>query len=98
MIRSYRISRRAAADIDAIWDYTASRWNAEQAERYIRAIQAAILELASGNAAGTPFSMLKRDYSRYPVGSHAIFYRKGIAARIEIIRILHQSMDFPRHL
>jgi len=98
VIPAFRISRRAAADIDAIWDYTASRWSVEQAEAYVRAIQAAIYDLASGKAAGAAFPMLKRDYARYLIGSHVIFYRRGPAARLEIVRILHQSMDFGRHL
>ena len=32
-------------------------------------------------------------YRKFPEGSHVIFYKPGTTAVIEVIRILHRSMD-----
>ena len=44
----FLLSPAARADLDEIWDYTASRWSVDQAERYIRAIVEACQEIAAG--------------------------------------------------
>jgi toxin ParE1/3/4 len=36
-------------------------------------------------------------YRSLPVGRHVVYYR-GVQANIEIVRVLHGSMDAPRHL
>ena len=46
---------------------------------------------------GRPYDDLRHGYFRYLVGSHAVFYRM-VTAGIEIVPILHQRMDFDRHL
>ena len=37
----YQLSPRARRDLEGIWDYTAQRWGAAQAEAYIRLPNAA---------------------------------------------------------
>lgn len=88
---------RAARDIDEIYDYTAGGWGLVQAERYIGAIRARCETLATGAIIGRDASRIRPGYRRIETGSHVIFYRAA-ANRIEIIRILHASMDFGRHL
>ncbi|WP_432612799.1 type II toxin-antitoxin system RelE/ParE family toxin [Mesorhizobium mediterraneum] len=34
---------------------------------------------------------------KYPIGSHVLFLRIGDKS-IDVVRILHQRMDYPRHL
>ena len=34
----------------------------------------------------------------YPCGKHVIFYRVLSQTKVRIARILHEMMDFPRHL
>jgi toxin ParE1/3/4 len=92
----YGLSPQAQADIDAIWDYTADRWSEEQADRYIK-LQEAMERLARDPRRGRPCDQLRRGYRKYSVGSHVLFFRV-VANRIEIIRVLHQQMDFERHL
>jgi NADP-dependent 3-hydroxy acid dehydrogenase YdfG len=38
-----------------------------------------------------------RNYRRILVGSHVVFYREA-SERLVVVRILHQRMDFDRHL
>ena len=91
------LTPRARADIEAIWDYTASRWGAAQAVRYVRLIQAAIEALGSNPGLGAACDHIRRGYRRQRAGSHIIFYRSRGNA-IDIVRILHQRMDFARHI
>jgi toxin ParE1/3/4 len=40
---------------------------------------------------------IRRGYHKYRAGSHVLFYRL-IDGGIEVVRILHEQMDFGRHL
>ena len=43
----YRLTPAAQKDLSSIWDFTQDRWDAQQAEKYIREIQAAVERVAS---------------------------------------------------
>jgi toxin ParE1/3/4 len=94
---TYVISPRAQADIDGIWDYTAERWNEEQAARYIRALQEAIETVAADPQRGRSCEQIRPGYRKYAAGSHVVFYR-ATPKGIDVVRVLHQRMDFERHL
>jgi toxin ParE1/3/4 len=92
------LSPAARADIEAIWGYTAQRWGPEQAERYLRLLQAACEDLAHGRRRGRSAEHIRPGYLRAEVGSHILFFRHTQAGVIDIIRILHRRMDTDRHL
>ncbi|MGO7213175.1 type II toxin-antitoxin system RelE/ParE family toxin [Rhizobium ruizarguesonis] len=60
-------SPAAQTDIDKIWDYTATSWNVDQAERYIQDIRDACHELAEGRRMSRP-SDIRKGYRKVPVG------------------------------
>ncbi len=91
------LSPRAQSDLDEIWNYTAARWNDDQGERYIRDIWQAVEAVAGDPRKGRVCDEIRLGYRKHPVGSHVIFYRVSKDA-IVVIRILHQRMDFERHL
>ena len=93
----YVLSPRAKADIDEIWDYTVAHWNLEQAETYIRWIQAAIEVIAAEPETGRSCEAVRAGYRKHSVGSHIIFFRLTRGG-IDVVRILHGRMDFERHL
>jgi toxin ParE1/3/4 len=93
----YRLSPRAQADLEDIWDYTVVQWSGEQAEAYIRQIHKAIETLAATCGVARSCDEIRRGYWKYPVGSHVIFFRQHPYG-IDIMRILHSRMDFARHL
>lgn len=96
---SYKISVKAADDIEKIWLYTAENWSASQADRYINLIFDEIEYLAKNPMLGRDFSHIRENYRCSKVKSHLIFYRKPkIGAEIEIIRVLHQRMDVDTRL
>ena len=93
---SYRLSRLAEADLANIYAYTVKHWSVHQADSDIITIQTAINGLVEGVKHGRSRSELGTTYLSCNVGSHLIFYRE--TKHILVVRILHASMDLPRHL
>ena len=94
-----RLSRKAIADLDGIWDYTVETWSEDQAIRYYRKISAAIQGLGSLPVfLENKYDIIKTDLLGYKIGSHIIFYKKHSDGSIGVYRILHEKMDFQRHL
>ena len=91
------LSPAAAADIEDIWNYTAGRWNALQAERYIRGIDEACRQLWAGTRTSRPVD-IRAGYRKAAVGSHVLYFKTTPGGGIVVVRILHQSMDVARHL
>jgi toxin ParE1/3/4 len=93
---SYRLSRLAERDLEAIYDYTVEHWSVDQANRYIANIRAAIADLVEGSKVGRKRGDLPEGYLVCLVGSHLIIFRE--TNLILVVRMLHTSMDAPRHL
>jgi toxin ParE1/3/4 len=91
------LSPRAKADIEEIWNYTEERWGLNQAKRYTREIQRAIETIAADPGRARNCDDIRPGYRRFSVGSHIIFFVTK-RDQIEIIRVLHQRMDFDQHL
>jgi toxin ParE1/3/4 len=49
--------------------------------------------LADTPSIGQKCDYIKSNYQKFPQGSHIIFYKKVSNESIQIIRILHKSMD-----
>jgi len=94
---AHRLSPRAQADLEDIWDYTAERWGARRAEAYIRQIYGAVEALAVTPSIARRCDEVRPGYWKHPVGSHVIFFRR-YPYGIDVVRILHGRMDFERHL
>ncbi len=94
----FLVSPAAQADLEKIWDYTAERWSAAQAEAYIRDIEAACHGLATGRITGRDSGDIRAGYHRQRVGAHMLFFKKRDDGVIDVIRILHAQMDFDAHL
>jgi toxin ParE1/3/4 len=87
-----RLSPAAEADLSDIWDFTAEQWDSRQADRYVRMI----VERAQGAAEGRlPMRLadnIRSGYTKIAAGSHMIYFRPT-GGEVEVVRILHQSMD-----
>ena len=91
------LSPRAKADIDKVWTDTAKRWGFDQADSYVRQIVRNLETLATHPAIGRACPEVRPGYRKYPSGSHVVFY-KTIDGGVDVVRILHERMDFGRHL
>jgi toxin ParE1/3/4 len=96
-VTRYTLSPRAQADIEDIWNYTIERWDAQQAEIYLRQLRTAIESVAATPRLGRSCSHIREGYYKYASGSHILFYRL-VANSVDVVRILHERMDFERHL
>jgi len=96
-VARFILSPRAQADVDEIWTYTVERWGVEQAELYVRQLGSAVETIAQDPQRGRPCDEIREGYRRYPSGSHVVFYRIT-TKEVVVVRILHQRMDFNRHV
>jgi toxin ParE1/3/4 len=91
------LTPKAKVDLSEIWDYTLSQWGSEQAEKYVRELWSAIQAQVNNHYFATDISYLRRGYLKIRSGSHVVFF-KVTGSEIVVVRILHQTMDFDRHL
>jgi len=88
----YRITPRAAADLDTIADYTIEKWGLEQLDSYMSALANRFEWLAANPLLGRERNDINMGYRSYPEGSHVVFYIVQDDS-IAIIGIPHKSMD-----
>lgn len=93
----YLISKKAVADFEEIWLYTAEKWSIEQADRYYSLIINEIDYICKNVDSGKSMEHVRKGYRASKVKSHLIFYRLNNQA-IEIIRLLHERMDIDGRL
>ena len=55
------------------------------------------VDLTLNPTLGRPCDTVREGYRKFRVGRHVIFYRV-IEQRIDVVRVLHQQMDFESHL
>lgn len=95
----YKLSVKAAEDIESIWLYTFENWSLEQADRYVNLIFDEIEYIATNPDAGKDYGHIRKNYRSSKVKSHLIFYRLAEKDKVvEIIRVLHERMDIENRL
>lgn len=92
------LSERARQDLVDIANYTEEKWSVQQAERYTRMIITECHGLSSHPLVGRSYDQWRPGLRGYPCGKHVIFYRVLSQSKVRVIRILHERMDYPRHL
>ena len=94
---AYSLSAKAAADLSQICEYTILNFGLEQAREYLAGLHERFESLARNPMQGRSASELSPGLRRLEYESHVVFYVPK-AKGIWIVRVLHQSMDMPRHL
>lgn len=92
-----RLSEAARSDLIDIWSETFQKWGSDQADAYLDDIDRALNGLVENPRMGSDCSDLLIGARRLITGRHVAFYEVSESA-IFVIRVLHQSMDMPRHL
>jgi toxin ParE1/3/4 len=87
----------AEQDLIDIWLYTATQWGDRQADNYIDRLEEAMLRLLRHPEIGVDCDELRAGYRRTGAGRHHIYYRIAETS-IEVVRLLHVSMDAGAHL
>jgi toxin ParE1/3/4 len=95
-MKKLAIAAAARDDLRDIKQYTERVWGADQARRHLVALKARFALLRERSRLGRPREELGAGLRSLPSGRHVIFY-KDMDDRIEVVRILHASMDVRRH-
>jgi toxin ParE1/3/4 len=93
-----KISSEAITDLEKIWVYTLKKWSKDQADRYYMLIIDEIEFLRSNYYTGKSAEYIRLGYRVSFVKSHIIFYKIEDEQKLEVIRILHQSMNIEEWL
>lgn len=92
-MRLYRLSRKAHIDLLVIGRYTSRKWGKSQRNVYLKQFDDRFTQLAENPKLGVTCDYIQKDYRKFPQDSHIIFYKLSSKNVVEIIRILHKSMD-----
>jgi len=92
-MKLFDLTNKAKNDLVKIAVYTEEHWGKAQRNYYIKQFDNLFYLIANNPSAGKACDYIKEGYRKFPQGSHIIFYKKGTTCKIEIIRILHKSMD-----
>lgn len=91
------VSPAARADLVDIWKYTATTWNAEEADAYLDSLEGGIERLNVYPKLGIDYGHVLPGYRRLHIERHGVFY-KILEQEVLVVRILHEEMDAPRHI
>jgi len=97
----YALSQMALADLSNIWEYTYEEWSQMQADKYYTLLINTCQKLADKPSIGKAYKQIADDIFGYRIKKHIIFYHtisKKSTTTVEIIRILHESMDLRNQL
>ena len=95
--KTYRLYPKAIGDVESIYLYSVREFGIKRTEDYILTIESSFQHLADDPLISRKCDNIRQDLRAFNIGSHVIFFKitnYGIA----VIRVLHQSMDFSKHL
>lgn len=92
------IRQKAIDDLNNIWDYTFERWSETQADIYYATIKLACNGIGENPDVGKEYYEVSKNLLGLKSGKHIIFYQSLSENKIEVIRILHERMDYKNRL
>ena len=102
---SFAVTERAQADVREILTYTLERWGENQYWEYAELIEAGYSAIAEDPSRGRPRSEVHTQVLSFHIkqparnARHILFYTHDVEKdRVLVLRVLHDSMDFDRHL
>ena len=93
----FKVSERANNDLFNIGLYTQNKYGIKQRNNYLDNITEKFQTLANRPEQGMQCFNIRNGYYSCLARKHKIFYKKYNYG-IRIIRILHQTMDYHKHL
>ena len=85
-------------DLEEILKYTFETWSEKQADKYYFEIIDRCEELKFDFELTNDYSSILLELKGVKINRHLIFFRFSSNDVIEIVRILHEKMNFNRHL
>lgn len=87
----------AKRDFINIWHYTYKQWGEAKADQYLKELDQGIMTLSEHPEIGTACDHIRQGYRSYKIQHHILFYRLQ-SDEVEIVRVLHESMDTKKYL
>lgn len=91
------IALDAENDLIEIGAYTESRWGTDQRGRYIMVLVDRFNWLLENPTHGKNRDVIKKGYYSFHQEKHEIFYTFS-TTKLTILAVLHERMDYKRHL
>lgn len=92
------VSARAREDIKEIGRFSQRQWGRKQRDAYLGEMETVIASLMRDNPGIQTVDEIKHGMLSIRTGSHSIFFNRRDNGDVVILRVLHQRMDFRRHL
>ena len=96
-MNQYILSPNAQKSLRKIKAYSLEQFGEEQTITYLKLIEKKLQMIAKSPNIGRKREEIKKGYLSFLAGSHVIFYREA-KKHVDILDILHQSMEPYRHL
>ena len=93
----YKVSTKAKQDLFDIGIFTQNKFGIKQRRLYLNAIAEKFTLLVNKHDIWVDRFNLRKGYYSILIQKHIVFYKK-YKNGIRIIRVLHQSMEFDKHL
>jgi toxin ParE1/3/4 len=87
----------ARADLARIRRYSTRTWGRDQTSKYMDALRDTMKGLVRGTVVTRARDDLRPAIQMAASGRHSIFFEAD-DRRVLVVRVLHDSMDYPRHL
>lgn len=91
------ITEEAELDLADIAVYTEEKWGVAQQAKYLQRLEERIFHLGENPSLGKNRDDIKQGYVSYSEGKHVIFYVYD-DSNLTVLSVLHERMDFERHL
>jgi len=90
---AFSLTRLAKADLRNIAGYTERKWGRKQRKYYFKEMDGAFKILANAPVLGAMCDHIDKGLRKHPLQSHIIYYEITHKTSIQIVRVLHKSMD-----
>ncbi|RPH29625.1 type II toxin-antitoxin system RelE/ParE family toxin [Buttiauxella warmboldiae] len=94
-MKAIKLTPKAEADLEAIWNYSFRQFGLEKADAYIGRL-AAVFDILASHDIGTHRAELGENIFSLPVEQHMIYFVPSHSV-VTVIRVLSQSQDTLRH-
>lgn len=94
----YVLTKKAVEDLSNIWEYTYDEWSESQADIYYELLIDSFVEISVNPKMRKKYEEIEKNLLGSMVGKHIVFYRILKPTEVEIIRILHGSMNLKNRL
>jgi toxin ParE1/3/4 len=96
-VRRLDLTEIARADLASIRRYSKRTWGPDRTVQYIAELRDTMKGLVAGTVVSRSRDDLRPGLQMAISGRHCVFFEAD-ESRIVVIRVLHDSMDYPRHL